>query len=117
MVTVIAAPKETPNTKIIQKPASVGLDDILSLKTNSIENVTSTAINVPMSGYLCPLVFSTDITASFFSIIMPLISRGYKFTFFKTVVHFLLAGERPTVCVTRAGAGSGTPSDWKNAEA
>jgi hypothetical protein len=24
---------------------------------------------------------------------------------------------RPTVCVTRAGAGGGTPSDWKNAEA
>jgi len=23
----------------------------------------------------------------------------------------------PTVCVTRAGAGGGTPSDWKNAEA
>jgi len=22
-----------------------------------------------------------------------------------------------TVCVTRAGAGGGTPSDWKNAEA
>jgi len=22
----------------------------------------------------------------------------------------------PTVCVTRAGAGGGTPSDWKNAE-
>ena len=25
--------------------------------------------------------------------------------------------KRPTVCVTRAGAGGGTPSDWKNAEA
>jgi len=25
--------------------------------------------------------------------------------------------QRPTVCVTRAGAGGGTPSDWKNAEA
>ena len=23
----------------------------------------------------------------------------------------------PTVCVTRAGAGGGTPSDWENAEA
>jgi hypothetical protein len=23
----------------------------------------------------------------------------------------------PTVCVTRAGAGGGTPSDWKNVEA
>jgi hypothetical protein len=23
----------------------------------------------------------------------------------------------PTVCVTRAGAGGGTPSNWKNAEA
>jgi hypothetical protein len=25
--------------------------------------------------------------------------------------------QRPTACVTRAGAGGGTPSDWKNAEA
>jgi hypothetical protein len=25
--------------------------------------------------------------------------------------------KHPTVCVTRAGAGGGTPSDWKNAEA
>jgi hypothetical protein len=25
--------------------------------------------------------------------------------------------QRLTVCVTRAGAGGGTPSDWKNAEA
>jgi len=25
--------------------------------------------------------------------------------------------KRLTVCVTRAGAGGGTPSDWKNAEA
>jgi hypothetical protein len=24
---------------------------------------------------------------------------------------------KPTVCVTRAGAGGGTPSDWENAEA
>jgi len=24
---------------------------------------------------------------------------------------------QPTVCVTRAGAGGGTPSDWKKAEA
>jgi len=27
------------------------------------------------------------------------------------------ARKRPTVCVTRAGVGGGTPSDWENAEA
>jgi len=31
------------------------------------------------------------------------------------LLHFGVS--RPTVCVTRAGAGGGTPSDWKNAEA
>ncbi len=30
---------------------------------------------------------------------------------------FDFMSQRPTVCVTRAGAGGGTPSDWKNAEA
>jgi len=29
----------------------------------------------------------------------------------------LFKSKRPTVCVTRAGAGGGTPSDWENAEA
>jgi hypothetical protein len=29
----------------------------------------------------------------------------------------MIARVRPTVCVTRAGAGGGTPSDWENAEA
>jgi len=28
-----------------------------------------------------------------------------------------LQGNSPMVCVTRAGAGGGTPSDWENAEA
>jgi hypothetical protein len=30
---------------------------------------------------------------------------------------FALRRCQPTVCVTRAGAGGGTPSDWKNDEA
>ena len=30
---------------------------------------------------------------------------------------FALSAQRLTVCVTRAGAGGGTPSDWENAEA
>ena len=44
-----------------------------------------------------------------------------------TVIHISQLDDResfscyargvPTVCVTRAGAGGGTPSDWKNAEA
>jgi len=33
----------------------------------------------------------------------------------KTYLVFVTCN--PTVCVTRAGAGGGTPSDWKNAEA
>jgi hypothetical protein len=69
MVAVIAAPREMPNAKIIQKPASVGFDDILSLKTNSTENVTSTAANVPMRGYFCPLFFSTDMITTFSNIV------------------------------------------------
>ena len=35
----------------------------------------------------------------------------------KTVLHLLFGVSLPTVCVTRAGAGGGTPSDWKDAEA
>jgi len=30
---------------------------------------------------------------------------------------FALRRCQPTVCVTRAGAGGGTPSDWENAKA
>jgi hypothetical protein len=67
MVAVIATPKEMPKTKMIQKPASVGFDDILSLKTKSSENVISTETNGPMSEYLCLLFFSIDIIASFFN--------------------------------------------------
>jgi len=33
----------------------------------------------------------------------------------KTILVLLLG--YPTVCVTRAGAGGGTPSDWENDEA
>jgi hypothetical protein len=33
------------------------------------------------------------------------------------LIFIFYARERPTVCVTRAGAGGGTPSDWENAEA
>jgi hypothetical protein len=37
---------------------------------------------------------------------------------FDSIGFNLLANDsRPTVCVTRVGAGGGTPSDWKNAEA
>jgi len=32
-------------------------------------------------------------------------------------LHELIARGCPTVCVTRAGAGGGTPSDWENVEA
>jgi hypothetical protein len=66
IVIVIATPRETPNTNIIQKPASVGFDDILSPKTKSIENVIITEMNAPTSGYLRPLFFSIDITVSLF---------------------------------------------------
>jgi hypothetical protein len=31
--------------------------------------------------------------------------------------YIILKDKRLTVCVTRAGAGGGTPSDWENAEA
>jgi len=31
--------------------------------------------------------------------------------------YYVVQGKRLTVCVTRAGAGGGTLSDWKNAEA
>jgi hypothetical protein len=65
MVRVIATPREMPNTNIIQKPASVGFDDILSLKTNSIEKVIITEVNTPISEYLCPWFFSADIVISF----------------------------------------------------
>jgi hypothetical protein len=30
---------------------------------------------------------------------------------------FILQDSNPTVCVTHAGAGGGTPSDWENVEA
>jgi hypothetical protein len=43
------------------------------------------------------------------SILLPL------FIMLKRLLCF--AGKCPTVCVTRAGAGGGTPSDWENAQA
>jgi hypothetical protein len=51
-----------------------------------------------------------------------LLYRFFSFTPLGDIVEkvrmFLLFGvSQPTVGVTRAGAGGGTPSDWENAEA
>jgi hypothetical protein len=64
IISVIATPRETPKIKIIQKPASLGFEDILSLKTSRIENVMITERKAPRRGILCRLLLSTDITTS-----------------------------------------------------
>jgi hypothetical protein len=49
------------------------------------------------------------------------VNNNSSCVFLKDNIHLWMtlfyALERPTVCVTRAGAGGGTPSDWEKAEA
>jgi hypothetical protein len=51
-----------------------------------------------------------------FSMTVPFLtlSQNAEFVF---ELAFALYAKRLTVCVTRAGAGGGTPSDWENAQA
>ena len=44
-----------------------------------------------------------------------ILTKGFRY--FIMLITTILLAQRLTVCVTRAGAGSGTPSDWKKAEA
>ena len=46
---------------------------------------------------------------------MSFVLQGFYPIIIKENANFARRGL--TVCVTRAGAGGGTPSDWKNAEA
>jgi hypothetical protein len=42
---------------------------------------------------------------------------AFRHALFAFIILSDLCNSGTTVCVTRAGAGGGTPSDWKNAEA